>query len=791
MNQANVYELFINTDKVKKESFKAFYRAIAKNSGMLKTVRFHIALYDNHLRYFVESDKDLSFISSSTDFCTLSPANPDDIKVPENAKKQGVFMLPNGGGILGLQEKMSVKRGVKLVHFVCETKWLSEKYDHVNLYFYFLDSAGQYTVSKKLATNFPAHLFEVDFTTATNIIKSEYPKYLNIEKALSWLAPENNNAILEVDTFPFLPKPYYLNLTNYEFDKHSMIVGASGSGKSKFIELLVDRIYRLPNKDNYRVVVIDPHANLATDLQNSSASNNMKVLDFGKENAELFAGAQSDVTGATELTTTLMKSLMGDSWNSQVERVLRMSLFVLFTAKTMSLGMLKRFLIETELRQQVLDHVSDHVPNNIVHFFQTDYNEIRTAHYENGLMPIISIVDEMELQPTFLQEGGLSLKKSINENFMTVFSLNKVSMGEKVVKTVAGLLIQQIFLLAQAKSFNQKVLLFIDEVSVVQTPALASILSEARKYNLFVFLTQQYFTQVEKGLSDAIFANVSNYYCFRVSEEDATQLVGNLAMEIPKELAVESKEKGIKEEILKARFLTELNPRECVVRISAGGKILPSVKAKTVEVTYDPIRGASRSSTVEEASQPEVKKVPPAELKAFQETAPVQIDDFYQRAEEAIEVVSHKPPDFSTPTIEPGKEYSDKDLSELMKEAHPEAFSSGGKEVLPGEADDVLEGAPSPNSAPVEITGQGTTSPDIRLKNDTYPEAFNYGTKQVLSNKSTNDSQSAPQTLATDQVIQMVPTVIKYATDGTPIADRGMPDLNQLMQQESTKSNVE
>jgi hypothetical protein len=339
-------------------------------------------------------------------------------------------------------------------------------------------------------------------------------------------------------------------MLDYEFDKHSFIIGASGSGKSKFIELFIDRLSQTAYRNNYRVLVIDPHASLGKDLQSIPGS---KVVDFSGDSApELFGdSAKTDVSASTELTTTLMKSLLADQFNPKVERVLRFSLFVLFTAQTMSLSMLKRFLTELELRNQIMQHVTGNVPPNIEKFFGTDFNEIRTTHYTEAILPIISLVDEMQLQPGLVGENELSLARTIEQNFLTVFSLNKVSMGEKVVKTAAGILMQQIFLLAQARSFNEKVILIVDEVSVVQSPALASILSEARKYNLFVILTQQYFGQVEKQLKDAIYANVYNYYVFRVSEEDAEGLIGNLNIEIPKEIIEEEHKKGISEETIK------------------------------------------------------------------------------------------------------------------------------------------------------------------------------------------------------------------------------------------------
>jgi hypothetical protein len=74
------------------------------------------------------------------------------------------------------------------------------------------------------------------------------------------------------------------------------------------------------------------------------------------------------------------------------------------------------------------------------------FNELKTQRYTDAILPLVSMVDEMQLQPTIASGSDLSLAQTIQNNFLTVFSLNKVSMGEKVVKTVAGLLIQQIFL---------------------------------------------------------------------------------------------------------------------------------------------------------------------------------------------------------------------------------------------------------------------------------------------------------------------------------------------------------
>jgi hypothetical protein len=508
----------------------------------------------------------------------------------------------SGGNILDLRENIALKRHKKLDFAVFSLRYINATNSITNLELYFKDAANQWSMSKKLITSFPAHLLAVDFATNTHYLRKTSPKYLSIEKTLQIFEPANVNAVFSVSTFPYFSKDYFLPLTNYEFDKHSFIIGATGSGKSKLIQLIVERLMESQLKRNYRVIVVDPHDSLRHDLGDLPDT---RIVNFANESAELFGSdVQTDVSAATELTTSLMRSLLADQFNARLERVLRFSLFALFVGQTMSLDYLKRFLTDLDLRNQVLDHVGDHVPDNIRQFFATDFNEIRTTHYNDAILPIVALVDEMQMQPTLVSENEQSLGKIIESNFLTVFSLNKVSMGEKVTKTVAGLLIQQIFLLAQARAFNQKVILIIDEVSVVQNPALASILAEARKFNLSVVLTQQYFGQVEKDLRDAIFANVYNYYAFRVSEEDAKSLAGNLNMDIPKEIIESEAAKGHKEEQIKINLLTNLHPRECLVRISANGQVLPCFKARTVDAQT----AQKQAVKTADAAPPKLKK---------------------------------------------------------------------------------------------------------------------------------------------------------------------------------------
>lgn len=147
---------------------------------------------------------------------------------------------------------------------------------------------------------------------------------------------------------------------------------------------------------------------------------------------------------------------------------------------------------------------------------------------------------------------------------------------------------QQLLTIVQKQEIDEHIIFIIDEVAVVENPILSRYLSEARKYNLSLILAGQYFNQISDELKNSIFANVINYFIFRVSKLDANVLVDNFNMKIPLD---NSKERKIK-------LLTELNNRECIVRIDSNGILLPAFKAITLNYKSIPrIKGDIKNSS--------------------------------------------------------------------------------------------------------------------------------------------------------------------------------------------------
>lgn len=598
------FEAYLKKSTLTEEMWNNTLAATISHLGYLRELKVVLHVENNLVRYFFGANKDLADLSNALDKVSLRPVDTDEINPPVAEQTEWLVQLVEGGNILDVREKVIVNRKKSLEWAVFSVREFLPKKYYSTFDLLFTKPTQRASVSRKRGFMLPGAMIAINFRENEKYAYKKYTKHLDIKKSLHILKNKSDNSLLEVDTYPYMPQNAYLNLSSYDFDKHSFIVGASGSGKSKFISLFVDRLLNSPQSSQYRVVVIDPHASLEQDL---STISDVSIVNFrsSDDSTGLFAESNTDVSAATELTASLFESLLGASYTTAVDRTLRYSTTTLMTAQIMSLAHLRQFLTDDDYRAKILQHVNGFVSDSVMHYFEKEYPALYRNQYSQVVMPIAELVDEIALRSL----GGAgrpesSLAQVVSANRLTVFSLNKVAMGEKVIKTVAGLLIQQLFLLAQGRQFNEKVILIIDEVSVIQNPTIAQILAEARKYNLFVFLSQQYFGQVDESLQNAIFSNVSNYYVFKVSEQDARTLEGNITMELPRKMTMEATRTIMNEEDKRVPILTSLDMRECVVRVSSGGKLLPAVKGRTVNFE-------SHSAPIDSGR--------PAELKTYQQ----------------------------------------------------------------------------------------------------------------------------------------------------------------------------
>lgn len=573
MKHTYCYEILLAESSLEPAAWTGFLHSLGRLLGLFSSWRILVRLEHYTLHFYLHAPAPLPASLSTQSFVLRLIPLPST-----QATTQADSITPSLRGILFNQ---SAENLVTLIHRL-QAKQLH--FDHLELNFTQLFQRQTCTANlhyspKVTRKNYyyiilpPSveTLLTIDFTKSRDLAYQKVPKYLPTHKILHFLTAASGDALLAVDTFPYAAEPRYLTFDAFDFAKHSLIIGSSGVGKSKFIALFIKQLAKAYPHE-YKVVVLDPHDSLKYDLADLTEQ---KVIDFRTPESaiDIFEQNTAELSVNVELTLGLLKTYFNEGYNGRLERVLRYSLYLLLQTKSFSFANLRRLLLDADFRGQLVAETPD-LPTSVRQFFLTDFSELKTGSYNLAIAPIIAFIDEMQMVPLFSAEfDALSLAQVLSENFLTIFSFNRLYLGEQVTQIIAGLLAQQLFLLAEAKPFAEHLIIIVDEVSVVECPILARALSELRKFGASIFLAGQYFHQISPNLRESILANTSNYFIFRSSKTDANILAANLDLKIFGDDSMDSR----------IELITKLKTRECLVRISHDEKLQPVFRALTTE----------------------------------------------------------------------------------------------------------------------------------------------------------------------------------------------------------------
>lgn len=561
------YEIFLKHAQIDNTAWHEFLCAVSAYFKQPAHWQIGIELRDQTLHYYLTSTETLPVSLGLIDFL-LKPADRRNFDTLQT-KSRGLYhnkCVDNFATIAQDLRRRQYQMDFALLDLY---SWKTLLTGNIKIYY---QHSSQY-FSKQLFLFAPASFLSLDFIKYKSFLFKKFPKYLKIDKIRPLLQQSSEQALLAIDPFPYFDQALFLCHQDYEFAKHSLVLGSSGSGKSKFLASFIDKIYRT-QPEQYKIVVIDPHDAL---YQDCADIESRAVIDFQdlENSIDLFQCQIADINAGVELMLTLFRSLINDNYNGRLERVLRYTVYLLIVAQKFSFLTLRRLLLDLEYRNATVAQYQSQLPPSVAHFFLTDFNELKSQNYNDAIAPIVAFIDEMQMVPVFDSETKpASLDNIVQTNFLNIFSLNRLKLGYKVTQAIAGLLMQQLFLLAQQR-LDQHLIIIIDEVSIVENPILARFLAEMRKYNTSVILAGQYFSQISSDLRSAIFANVTNYYLFRVSRSDAEILTQNLKIKVE---GSDSPDDALD-------LLTGLKHRECLVQVGTAQEILPLFKARTTDFT--------------------------------------------------------------------------------------------------------------------------------------------------------------------------------------------------------------
>ncbi len=418
------------------------------------------------------------------------------------------------------------------------------------------------TLRRKNGAKFPTIILNVPAFLETNIFN--HPGFMleKINPSTKTVGTISQNPI-------FIGEKSSCGIDNIDYIKHSMIIGGSGTGKSKLLELFVNRISDFNN--NSHIILIDPHG----EFENINLG---KTVNFVDNYIEPFA-SEDKSPKSTELIVDLIIGSL-EAKNPYVERVLYYTIHFLNTKNKLDFDNLQSLLTDQIFRKESMMECKD---DEIRRFFEIEYLEIYTQRFDEVILPILNFISEYKLYLKTKNKKKESLKKLIENNKITVISLNPSFFGKRMIKFLGGSIIHQMYIMAVSGKFKEKnMILVVDEFPRVESKTVINILSECRKFNLGLYLSMQYLNQINKNIIDSILTNVFNYYIFKVNKEDAKIL--NSVLDIKLDPVFEQNKSSKEIEILKEEMLTGLDQRECIVKIFDGQIIYDPVKLRTVDV---------------------------------------------------------------------------------------------------------------------------------------------------------------------------------------------------------------
>lgn len=346
----------------------------------------------------------------------------------------------------------------------------------------------------------------------------------------------NDDAISAFGLTNFRGVNYQFGLLRSDRNRHVYIIGQTGTGKSGLLELFaLSDVFH-----NHGYAIIDPHGDFAVnnmrfipphrvkdvvyfnpaDTAYPLGFNPMEVYDPGQKN-----NISSEIIG-------VLKRMFGNSWGPRLEYILRYTILALLDYPDSTMLDITRMLTDKKFRADVLKHCKDEV---VLNFWKVEFASWNDKFAAEAVAPVLNKVGAFTANPIIRNIIGqpkstFNIRKIMDEGKILIVNLSKGLVGEDNAGILGSFLVTKIQLAAMSRSDIPKIedrrpfYLYVDEFQNFATDSFATILSEARKYGLNLTVANQYVSQMEDTVRDAVFGNVGTMISFRVSADDSPVL---------------------------------------------------------------------------------------------------------------------------------------------------------------------------------------------------------------------------------------------------------------------------
>lgn len=314
--------------------------------------------------------------------------------------------------------------------------------------------------------------------------------------------------------------------------RHYYIIWKTWTWKSTFISNMVKSDVEAWNW----LCLLDPHWDLVdTVLEHIPTSRINDVILFDVSDTDYpiwFNLLQADNEDeknriASGVVSTFQKLFENSRW-PRLEYILRNVVLTVINYPNATLMHITRILTDKDFRTEVLSTLDDAV---LKKFWESEFNKRWDKQRDEAIAPIVNkiwqFLSSKLVRNIFGQpRSKLNMRKAMDEWKIILVNLSKWKIWEDNAAMIWSLLVTKIQIDAMsradiAREERRDFYLYIDEFQNFATKAFATILSEARKYRLSLIVANQFTSQIQDEVKEAIFGNVWTIMAFTLWKDDA------------------------------------------------------------------------------------------------------------------------------------------------------------------------------------------------------------------------------------------------------------------------------
>lgn len=405
----------------------------------------------------------------------------------------------------------------------------------------------------------------------------ELPIYGQLPPAeVSFIGRTNYVAALEEKKFVF-------GIKRKDRRHHLYIIGKSGVGKSKLLELLMrqDVAYK------HGFCLMDPHGDVIDAILDFIPENRITDVCLIDPTDTAFPVsfnpfANVDPAFKHQLTQGLievMEKQFGANWTPRLEHVFRFTCLALLDYPHATMRGMIMLLNDQTYRQKVVEHIEDDM---VKRFWAIEFADWSKKFETDAIIPLVNSLGQFLSNPLLRnifgqKENKVDLETLMSEGKIILINLSKGKLGEENASFFGSMFITKIKQAGMARASlseqdRKDFYFYIDEFHNLVTETFENLLAGARKYGLCLTMAHQYIGQLAATVRSEVLGNVGSMIIFRVGGQDAAELEAEMTP------------------VFKAKDMINLGMRQFYVKMMIDGDTYDPFSAETLKILPPPHR---------------------------------------------------------------------------------------------------------------------------------------------------------------------------------------------------------